>query len=274
MPFVKLDTGILDSSLWIEPYGRIMFITALCMALPYELKEPADELETEGMEKTGFVVPPGFYGMVRASSLGIIGRTWPHDKPDVPMDRLFEELKELSLPDPFSRSDEFEGRRMVRINGGFIILNFGKYREMDRTAAERAKRCRDRKAASRRDKRDVTGEQRDGVTHAEAEASIGDVSPKTPLASKRFTKPTLAEVTEAMAGSPNHEREAQQFLDYYDSNGWRVGGKTPMKDWRAAVRTWKRRREDEAAKPNLSFKEAAKAREAELHKTPNPQYGW
>jgi hypothetical protein len=29
------------------------------------------------------------------------------------------------------------------------------------------------------------------------------------------------------------------FLDHYDSNGWYVG-KTKMKDWKAAVRTWKR----------------------------------
>ena len=29
------------------------------------------------------------------------------------------------------------------------------------------------------------------------------------------------------------------FLDHYTSNGWYVG-KTKMKDWQAAVRTWKR----------------------------------
>lgn len=29
----------------------------------------------------------------------------------------------------------------------------------------------------------------------------------------------------------------KRFLDYYSSNGWKVG-KNPMKDWRAAVRTW------------------------------------
>lgn len=29
------------------------------------------------------------------------------------------------------------------------------------------------------------------------------------------------------------------FYDYYESNGWRVG-KTPMKDWQAAIRNWVR----------------------------------
>jgi len=31
----------------------------------------------------------------------------------------------------------------------------------------------------------------------------------------------------------------QAFLDYYESKGWIVG-KTPMKNWKASVRTWKR----------------------------------
>jgi hypothetical protein len=34
--------------------------------------------------------------------------------------------------------------------------------------------------------------------------------------------------------------DAQHFVDYYDSNGWKVG-KNPMQDWRATVRSWARR---------------------------------
>jgi hypothetical protein len=32
--------------------------------------------------------------------------------------------------------------------------------------------------------------------------------------------------------------EAQKFFNYYQSNGWKVGGKTPMRDWKAAARNW------------------------------------
>lgn len=32
----------------------------------------------------------------------------------------------------------------------------------------------------------------------------------------------------------------EQFFDYFQSNGWRVG-KNPMKDWKAALRNWVRR---------------------------------
>lgn len=33
--------------------------------------------------------------------------------------------------------------------------------------------------------------------------------------------------------------DAERFIDYYTSNGWKVG-KNPMKDWKAAVRMWER----------------------------------
>ena len=33
---------------------------------------------------------------------------------------------------------------------------------------------------------------------------------------------------------------ANKFYDYYESNGWHVG-KNPMKDWKAAIRTWERK---------------------------------
>ncbi len=32
--------------------------------------------------------------------------------------------------------------------------------------------------------------------------------------------------------------EAERFFNYYESNGWLIGGKSPMKDWKAAARNW------------------------------------
>jgi hypothetical protein len=34
------------------------------------------------------------------------------------------------------------------------------------------------------------------------------------------------------------EVEAQRFFNYFESNGWLVGGRTKMKDWKAAARNW------------------------------------
>ena len=55
---------------------------------------------------------------------------------------------------------------------------------------------------------------------------------------KRFVKPTLEEVRE-YCRSRNNSVDAERFISYYESNGWRVG-RNPMKDWKAAVRTWER----------------------------------
>ena len=58
--------------------------------------------------------------------------------------------------------------------------------------------------------------------------------------------PTLPEVwayaAEQHPNSPDAQTEAAAFHDHYASNGWRVSGKTPMADWRAAFRGWMRRR--------------------------------
>ena len=55
----------------------------------------------------------------------------------------------------------------------------------------------------------------------------------------RFAPPTLDDVT-AYCTERGNGIDPQRFIDYYQSNGWKVG-KNPMKDWKAAVRTWEQR---------------------------------
>ena len=57
-------------------------------------------------------------------------------------------------------------------------------------------------------------------------------------AQKTFRKPTVEEV-QAYINENNYNVDAEHFIDYYTSNGWKVG-RNPMKDWKAAVRTWAR----------------------------------
>lgn len=54
----------------------------------------------------------------------------------------------------------------------------------------------------------------------------------------RFKPPTLEDV-QNYCFERNNNVDAQRFIDYYTSNGWKVG-KNPMKDWKAAVRNWER----------------------------------
>ena len=55
-----------------------------------------------------------------------------------------------------------------------------------------------------------------------------------------FAPPTVAEVA-AFIRENSLKVDAEEFTDHYSSNGWKVGGKAVMKDWRASVRTWHRR---------------------------------
>ncbi|WP_190283525.1 transcriptional regulator [Cellulosilyticum sp. WCF-2] len=55
----------------------------------------------------------------------------------------------------------------------------------------------------------------------------------------RFTPPTLEEV-QLYCGERNNGIDAQRFIDFYSSKGWKVGN-TKMKDWKAAIRTWENR---------------------------------
>lgn len=55
----------------------------------------------------------------------------------------------------------------------------------------------------------------------------------------RFVKPTVEEV-EAYCRERGNYVNASHFCDYYESKGWKVGS-APMKDWKAAVRTWEQK---------------------------------
>jgi hypothetical protein len=82
-------------------------------------------------------------------------------------------------------------------------------------------------------------------TETETETETEILTTPTPSSeAKRFSKPTVAQV-EAYCQARSNGIDAQQFIDHYESKGWKVG-KTPMKDWQAAVRTWEKYRIDHA----------------------------
>jgi hypothetical protein len=162
MAYVKLDTDILTSSLWVDRGQRDVFLTALLMALPHRLNEPAQAIQTRSTEPSGYMVPAGDYGLVRAAGIGIIRMALIGEEEGLAA------LEALASPDPHSRSTAHDGRRLVRINGGFLVLNFAAYRDRDHSAAERMRRYRER-IAERNATRNGRPELRN-VAQAEAEA--------------------------------------------------------------------------------------------------------
>lgn len=60
--------------------------------------------------------------------------------------------------------------------------------------------------------------------------------------SSRFQKPSLDEIRQYCISRGN-KVDPEQFFNFYESKGWIIG-KSPMKDWRAAVRTWEKREKE------------------------------
>lgn len=82
---------------------------------------------------------------------------------------------------------------------------------------------------------------------------------------KRFVKPTVDEVANYCTQN-SYDINAQGFIDYYESQGWKVG-KNPMKDWKACIRTWVKRKQEksnqsEVKRESLIERTERKARES------------
>jgi len=120
---VVLDAEILSSSVWSEAaHVRLVWITLLILC------------DTEGY--VGAAVP----GIARAAGVSLPEAT--------------EAMSRLQQPDPYSRTQTDEGRRVAVVERGFRVLNFLEH--LDRLSAERT-RSRDRVRRHReRRKRDVT----------------------------------------------------------------------------------------------------------------------
>lgn len=72
----------------------------------------------------------------------------------------------------------------------------------------------------------------------ELEIELDSSAKSTTTKRKRFEKPTISDIKQYCI-ERNNNVNAEQFYDYYESNGWKVG-KNSMKNWQAAVRTWEK----------------------------------
>ena len=73
--------------------------------------------------------------------------------------------------------------------------------------------------------------------------------------SSRFQKPTIEEIRQYCL-EKGYNVDAEQFFNFYESKGW-VVGKSPMKNWRAAVCTWNKREKEVPRRKRESRKESA-----------------
>lgn len=125
MPFVKLDCGIIHSSLWAEDSDtKICWITLLLLA-----------------DAGGFVRAAASAVAREAGISAAAGR---------------RALDLFASPDDESRTPDNQGKRIEKVEGGYRVLNYEKYRERDYTNAERQKRWRERNVINALRNGDVT----------------------------------------------------------------------------------------------------------------------
>lgn len=125
---------------------------------------------------------------------------------------------------------------------------------IDRDNAEYEAVCEKRRQAARGRWDDTTESKSMQVDANASKSTICNASDadmdmeldKDTLASKdaeskkrRFTPPSASDVR-AYCEEKGYKVDAEAFVDFYAAKGWKVGNQ-PMKDWKAAVRTWTRR---------------------------------
>jgi hypothetical protein len=116
--FTKLFSSITESTVWFESSDiRIVWITMLAMA--------------------------DRHGRIWASVPGLANRA------KVPVETTREAIKRFLEPDPDSRTKTNDGRRIKEIDGGWALLNHGKYRairDTEERMAYKAQKERERRA--------------------------------------------------------------------------------------------------------------------------------
>lgn len=153
MAYTKLFSSIITSSIWSEDdRTRIVWITMLAMA-----------------DRNG-EVQGSIPGLARVAG--------------VPVDACRKAIDTFLAPDPDSRTKDDEGRRIEAIEGGWLLLNHAKYRDMatdeDRKRKDAIRQQRAREKKSRNSHDSVTPESLQ-ISHSDTEAdSVAAKRPKRP----------------------------------------------------------------------------------------------
>ena len=84
----------------------------------------------------------------------------------------------------------------------------------------------------------ATNEENSAIEPQPEEKPAQEIQPEKPKA-KKFVKPTVEEIV-AYCKEKKYNVNAQQFFNYYESNGWKIG-RNAMKSWQAAVQNWNTR---------------------------------
>lgn len=236
----KLFTSILDSSIWLEPTAtRIVWVTLLA-----------------AMDEDGFV------RMATIKNLASRAR--------VSDDECQNAVDTLESPDKTCPEQERQGRRIERVEGGWLVINSGKYREIVKREHEREQnRIRVARSRARKKCNDGVMGSHEKVTPSDTDtdtdpntvqgARVRSTAPTMAVASASPTptKPSANQATEQPTNRPTLDvaiayflkpdvypeerfrseevRETYREFEASQQNGFWMWGKRPVGDWRSAM---------------------------------------
>jgi len=236
--YTKLFGSIVTSSIWVESdQTRIVWFTLLALA------------NRDGVIE-GSV--PGLASLARVSL---------QDTEDA--------LDKLMSPDPYSRTKTHEGRRIEAVEGGWRLLNYAVYREklsqVDRREQDRLRKQRYRQSKSGQgEDRPAVSRDVPGLSHDVPDKSAVSAHTDTDTDTETKKESTIVDSKESRAGNRFFTVTREEWdvyakeiglddpgapWDYYVSNGWKISGRAPMKDWKSALRNWKRNESKFGRKP-------------------------
>lgn len=166
MTFAKLFSSITESTVWREDdHTRILWITMLAMA-----------------NKNGYV-----FGSVPGLA----------DRARIPLQSCVDALGKFQSPDEWSRTKEFEGRRIQEVDGGWQLLNYQKHRAI-RDEEERREYMRNFMREKRAAVSNVNSVSRGepGLSHTEADAEADTEK------NKSLSSPSVTSSSFELSGEP------------------------------------------------------------------------
>lgn len=167
----KIFTKILDSSIWLAPDPhRLVWITLIAAM--------------DSQSIATFACPENLAARARVS-----------------LEDTLDAIKAFESPDPYDPSQEFEGRRIERVPGGWLILNGERYRNLvTRAVATEQSRLRMQRFRDKQSKlRNVT-QPLQPVTPSVSVSVSEEVSEKKPMSDS----PTVLEVFDHWKSTHNH----------------------------------------------------------------------
>lgn len=169
----KLFTKILDSSIWLAPDPhRLVWIT--------------------------FIAAMDQYGIAQFACVENLAA-----RARVSVEDTAAAVKAFENPDPYAPDQEYEGRRIERIDGGWVVLNAKKYKDIvtravaNAQSAQRMAKKREKDRAVTQQLRSVTPSEHIKSNHQNQRAlNNAFENPKEPAAERSQSKSMLASYQE------------------------------------------------------------------------------